>query len=95
MFNNQRYITRGIETTIPLWLQNLLWYAIDTMEVESKDYLQVFTLSTGNGEQKIIHAQEQPPYEKIYNFKTQDPVTAKVFVIDDERCSTMLLAEEY
>jgi hypothetical protein len=95
LFNNQRYITRGIEVTVPIWLQSLLWYAIETMEVESKDHLQVFTITAGSGRQKIIHAQEQPPYEHKYDFRTRDPITAKVFVIDDGDHSTMLLAEEY
>jgi hypothetical protein len=95
VFNNQRYITRGIETTIPLWLQNLMWYAIEVMEVESKDYLQVFTPIAENGMQKIVHTQEQPPYEKEYLTECSDPISAKIFVIDDGDHSTMLLASEY
>jgi hypothetical protein len=95
MFDNQRYITRGIESEVPLWLQNLIWYMIDSMESEEKDYLQVFNLSPDNGKQKIIHTQEQPPYKKEFTFDADEPVTAKIFVIDDETHSTMLLAEEY
>ena len=37
-----RYITRGIQTTIPPWLQTLLWYMHDSMEVPERDYLQIF-----------------------------------------------------
>lgn len=95
MLDNARYLTRGVEAEIPLWLQNLMWYAIDTMEVESKDYLQVFRLSAENRKQNVSHSQEQPPYQKEYSFDTDKPVTAKVFVIDDEDHTTMLLAEEY
>lgn len=95
MFNNNRYITRGIETTVPLWIQNLAWYAIDTMEVETKDYLQIFTLSAENGKEKIVHIQEQPTYEKEYTVDTDEPITVKIFVIDDVDHSTMLLASEY
>jgi hypothetical protein len=95
MFNNKRFITHGIESDVPLWLQNLMWYAIETMEVEPKDYLQVFTLSAENGKQKIAHAQEQPPYEKQYTVDVDAPIDAKIFVIDDQTHSTMLLAEEY
>jgi hypothetical protein len=94
MFNNPRFITNGVESTIPLWLQNLMWYAIDTLEIR-KDYLQVFTLSDENGRQKIWHVQEEPPYEKEYNVETDVAVTAKIFVIDDETHSTMLLSSEY
>jgi hypothetical protein len=95
MFNNERYLTRGVEATIPAWLQNLLWYAVETMEVEKQDYLQVFTLTAENDRQKIRHVQEDPPYEKVYAIDTDVPLTTKVFVIDDATHSTMLLAEEY
>ncbi len=95
MFKNARYATRGINAEIPLALQLILWKMIDEMEVAQKDYLQVFTLSTENGEQKIIHEQEQPDYRKEYVFSTDRLVNAKIFVIDDGDHSTMLLAEEY
>ena len=45
--------------------------------------------------QKIIHEQEQPEYLKEYLLKLYDPITAKVYVIDSDTYSTMLLAEEY
>ncbi len=95
MFNNSHYVTRGIDAEIPLALQLVLWKMIDEMEVAQKDYLQVFTLSTENGEQKIIHEQEQPDYRKEYVFSTDRLVNAKIFVIDDGDHSTMLMAEEY
>ena len=95
MFKNPRYATRGINAEIPLALQLILWKMIDEMEVARKDYLQVFILSTENGEQKIIHEQEQPDYRKEYVFSGDCLVNAKIFVIDDGDHSTMLLAEEY
>ena len=94
-FNNPRYATRGISSTLPLMLQIILWGLIDTMEVVEKDYLQIFTLASENGKQKIVHEQEQPEYRKEYLFPADEPVNAKIFVIDDETHSTMLLAEEY
>ncbi|MGN0679813.1 MAG: DUF960 family protein, partial [Oscillospiraceae bacterium] len=72
-----------------------LWGLIDSMEVAEKDYLQVFLLSDENGKQKIIHEQEQPEYRKEYLFPSDTPITAKIFVIDDETHTTMLLSEEY
>ena len=45
MFNNQKFLTRGIESEIPSWLTNLMWHMVLTMEVEEKDYLQVFKLT--------------------------------------------------
>ena len=95
MFTNKRYVTRGISERIPVDMQLILWSFIDSLESE-KDYLQVFELSEDNGNQKIVHTQEQPQYEKEYSFKTNAPLLyARIFVIDDEDHSTMLLAEEY
>ena len=42
-----------------------------------------------------MHSQEEPAYERTFTFPTDEPITAKIFVIDDETHSTMLLAEEY
>ena len=95
MFKNQRYVTSGINSELPQLTQIILWGLIDTMEVVRKDYLQVFCLSADGENQRIIHEQEQPEYRKEYLFPSDNPVTAKVFVIDDESHSTMLLAEEY
>ncbi len=95
MFKNPRYATRGINAEIPLALQLVLWKMIDEMEAAQKDYLQVFILSSENGEQKIVHEQEQPDYRKEYTYSSDCPVNAKIFVIDDGDHSTMLLAEEY
>ena len=97
MFNNPRYITQGINETVPLALQLLMWNMIDTMQVSQKDYLQVFELSEKDGKQKIVHKQEQPEYERTYSLDMEDTsfLYAKIFVIDDETHSTMLLANEY
>ncbi len=95
MFNNQRYCTRGIIGTLPPITQIILWELIDAMEIAEKDYLQIFHLSEENGKQKIVHEQEQPVYRKECLFPSEEPITAKIYVIDDETHSTMLLAEEY
>ena len=95
MFTSPRYATRGVTTTVPLLLQIILWDLIDSMEVAEKDYLQVFRLSAESGKQKITHSQEQPDYNKEYLYQSEEPITAKIFVIDDETHTTMLLAEEY
>ena len=39
-----RYLTRGVDAEIPLYLQMFLWDAVDNMP-QPKDYLQVFRLS--------------------------------------------------
>lgn len=95
MFNNPRYATRGIFCNLPLELQIMLWSFIDKMEASERDYLQVFCLSAENGKQKIVHNQEQPEYRREYLLSSENPVEAKIFVIDNGDHSTMLFAEEY
>jgi len=93
VFDNDRYITRGIEAEIPPKLQLFLWHLIDLrQQAEAElDYLQVFRLSNGKGVQKIIHTQEQPPYQdKAVLLGVKPIVEAKIYVIDDGNHSTML-----
>ena len=61
-----------------------------------KDYLQVFTCTESDGKQKIEHIQEEPEYQREYLINIDAPYfIGKIFVVDDETHSTMLLAEEY
>ena len=95
MFQNSRYLTRGVQETIPPELQLLMWNALAAIP-EPKDYFQVFRLSVLNGIQRIEHEQEQPPFKREYLLPTvENPIAAKVYIIDDGDHSTMLLAEEY
>ena len=89
-----RSLTRGVDAEIPLYLQMFLWDAVDNMP-EPKDYLQVFRLSEKNGLQIVHHTSEQPQFEMTYIAEAEKPVTAKVYIIDDGKHCTMLLAEEY
>ena len=95
MFNNPKYLTKGVQSSIPGWLVILLWHLIEIMPVEHKDYLQVFRLQKTERGQHITHIQEQPPYQYDLDVPCTDAVNAKIFVIDDGTHSTMLLAEEY
>ena len=84
MFQNNRYLTRGVSERIPIDLQIILWNALETLP-EPKDYFQVFRLSVLNG----IHDQEQPPYKREYLLPTIETlITAKVYIIDDGDHST-------
>ena len=94
IFQNQKFISRGVANTIPLFLQIIMWELIKNVPVDC-DYLQVFSLSSKSGKQKITHTQEVPEYKKEYIFNTGTAISAKIFVIDDKTHSTMLLAEEY
>lgn len=46
-------------------------------------------------QQRIVHSQEVPPYQKTIMVACESPVDCKVFCIDDEKHSTMLYADEY
>lgn len=94
MFDGKKYITRGISENIPLEIQIILWDMVLSMPVE-KDYLQIFELSTKNNILTIKHSQEVPPYKKIYKFIVLEPINEKIYIIDDDDYSTMLLASEY
>jgi len=96
LFQNDRYITRGIDTEISPITQLLLWELIDQRQQEGAelDYLQVFRLEPDGQHQKIIHSQEEPPFEQESLFIGPPPITAKIYVIDDGDHSTMLFPEE-
>ena len=94
MFNSNRYITKGVQENISLELQFFMWDCIDNLS-EPKDYLQVFNLSVVDSLQRIIHSTEEPEYKKEYLMPSDNPITEKIYVIDDGDHCTMLLAEEY
>lgn len=92
MFKNKRYTTARIAKELSLELQVILWSLIDKMD--TKDPFQFFTLICENGNQKIIHEQEDPEYKKEHIFRVPG-IDAKVYVIDDSEHTTMLFADEY
>lgn len=90
------YITRGIQCEVPVILQIFIWRMIERIDVQ-KDYLQIFRLKPIENNKVIIeHEQEQPVYEDSI---TVDEVTlerdTKIYVIIEDECMTMMLAEEY
>lgn len=94
-FKNQRVITKGVAEKVNPLLQSFMWQCIDDMPMP-KDYLQVFDCSVFAKRLRIIHSQEVPEYQREYLFLADAPFfVGKIFVIDDETHSTMILAEEY
>ena len=91
----KRCMTRGVAAEVPIWLQNLLWFLRESMQVERRDYLQVFRLTRSGDLQCIEHTQEQPDYKKVICVPAEDAINAKVYIIEDPEHVTMLLAEEY
>ncbi|EWM55075.1 DUF960 domain-containing protein [Ruminococcus flavefaciens] len=94
MFNNKRYLSRGVNETIPIELQLFMWERIDQLS-EPRDYLQIFNLEQVGSMQSITHRSEEPEYQKVYLLPSEKPITQKIYVIDDDDHSTMLLATEY
>jgi len=94
MFTNERYLTCGVDSTIPLELQLFMWECVERLP-EQRDYLQVFELTTSGTMQSISHRSEKPEHHMEYMIPCDNPITAKVYIIDDGDHSTMLLAEEY
>ncbi len=93
-FRNQRYLTVGVNTSINLPLQLFIWQCISEMTVE-KDYLQIFKCSCFDGKQTIEHIQEEPEYKARYLLNADTIFVGKIYVIDNGRYTTMMLAEEY
>ena len=94
MFQSPRYITRGVQSEIPIALQCFLWDCIDRLP-EERDYLQVFELRPIGMMQGITHRSEAPEHHMEYLLLSDAPISSKLYVIDSGEYSTMLLAEEY
>ena len=94
MFTNERYLTCGVDSMIPLELQLFMWECVEKLP-EQRDYLQVFNLQPSGNMQSISHSSEEPEYHMVYLIPSDAPITAKIYIIDDGDHSTMLLAEEY
>lgn len=55
MIKSPRYLTRGVNDTLPLQLQVFIWNCIDRLPDE-RDYLQVFRLKPFGDMQQIKHS---------------------------------------
>lgn len=96
---NERYMTSGIAEEVHPEIVLLLWNVIDRLKEKrvELDYLQVFELSVRNGEQIIIHRQEQPPFKEQLIVKWQEtkPITNTIWCIDNGEGQMMLFPVEY
>ena len=94
MFQNDRYLTCGVDSSIPLELQMFLWQCVDGLP-EPRDHLQFFDLKPKGNLQSITHRSEEPEYRMDYLLPAYSPISEKIYVIDDGTHSTMLLSSEY
>jgi len=96
-----RYITCGIENSMPLYLQATLWGILDTFIAGGgeADYLQVFKFERTGDVLVITHTQEEPEHKMIvyleYDETYQEVLEETIFIIDDIDHSTMLFGSEY
>lgn len=100
MFKQEnRYVSRRVNETVPMQLQILLWSMIDSLkEKKELDYLQIFRLKVKGDKVLIEHEQEVPLYKEQYEVeKSKFPIgnNMKIYVIDSIDYSTMIFAEEY
>ena len=106
MFEKNLFITRGVDSSLPKNVINLLWCLLQKdIDKRQMDYLQVFelqTIKTKSGNALSVHwSQEQPEYSITYYFPNiTEQLDIKVWVIcsgegTEEEYSTMLLPEEY
>lgn len=90
-----RYLTRGVNATIPLAVQLYLWQLYDALPKDRRDWLQIFRISPEKDHLMILHEQEVPEYREAHQMKGVPLFSAKIYLIDDGDHETMLLAEEY
>ena len=89
MERNELYITVGVKNIIPPMVIALMIEM--AMEVEKKDYLQVFRVSVKDGFTIIKLTQEVPVYERSIKISWVPEHDLKVFFMDN----VFMLAEEY
>ena len=102
MFDNNRYVTRGVNAEVDIRLQVIMWELIDKLNGSKDievDYLQVVNICKKQDKILLEHKQEVPEYQKLYEINNMGDIKLeeklKLFVIDDVDHSTMLLAQEY
>ena len=88
VFQNKRFLTKGVQAEIPIELQLFLWNCIDQLP-EERDYFQVFVLKEIEGKQHIHHFSEQPEYSKGYTIDLANSVNQKVYVINNTNHSNI------
>lgn len=102
-FNKKRYLTKGVNESIPMEVQKFLWGTIDQLVLKEVDldYLQIFRIRKDNNMLTIIHNQEEPvtfrmEYQLLdIDFLNLTSKEIKIYIIDNHDHSIMLLADEY
>lgn len=92
----ERRITSGIREAVPRWLQNMMWFMADSMDVSEKNFCQIFCLSEEDKMQKIEHSQKYPPYHKTIVLPSDGlTINTKIIILESEKSLTMMLNSKY
>lgn len=89
MEKNKLYITVEVKNTVPPMVIALMIEM--AMEVEKKDYLQVFRVSVKDGFSIIKLTQEVPVYERSIKISWVPEHDLKLFYMD----GVLMMSEEY
>ena len=96
---NNRYVTRGVDDSVPVETQFFLWSLIDEQVQKGNevDYFQKFELKATEEGQEIFHSQEEPQWSRktLLEIPKECCVNKVIWVIDSEEYQTMLFPEEY
>ena len=93
MVTKNNYISRGVDLSIPRELQLFIWRCMENLP-ESHDDVQIFELKQKGKLQSITHRTVEPDYRRNYDLSMEDPITQKIYVVEQKDFSTMLLASE-
>lgn len=91
------YTTKGVKNNIPDDIINFIFKVVDNIDKDNLDYLQIFRIQITQKQGVLIeHKQEQPEFERVY-FLLNDEIEfeGKLYLIIENKCMTLLLAEEY
>lgn len=102
MFDNKRFVTRGIDSEVSLSIQILIWQMIDNLKRKKNkiDYLQKFKVTYSDKFIKIEQSSTEPKYENTFEFHTVSvgmavtEQTYTVWVIDDSENTVMMFPDE-
>lgn len=101
LFRGHQYKTSGVDHYVPQEVQLAIWSYIDSRRNQQIpfDYLLVFELKPSQKDgvkmQLIDCHQEVPEHRDEISVICEEPISEKLFLIDDIDHVTLLLATEY
>lgn len=100
LFNNERYISLGIKSQVPMNLSETLWFMLDKLKNRSKEleYVQMFKLSAchedGKTFQIIEHIWEENTDSSFIRIESKETFTGTILIVDDGFATVMCFPSE-